>query len=138
MLALGAGLAAGGCDSPASEGMSKDEIVAEYVAAVQSGDRSRLVELHNPRLDDTSEIDSKIGALGNRQWSGVRVEWLPTDFPKAPVARISATGPAGQSISDTIALSTEDDVWYLDLGTRTPRPGDPVPAGTDRPSPAAS
>jgi hypothetical protein len=47
-------------------------------------------------------------------------------------ARISATDTHGTGIADQVELSFIDGSWYVDLGKRTPQPGDPVPASTTR------
>ncbi|GAA2497840.1 hypothetical protein [Winogradskya humida] len=132
-------MTAGGCQSSPTKGMSRDDIVAEYVSALQAGNRERLVELHNPRLDDTSDIDVKIAEAGGVPWSNVRVEWYAEAFPSGPVARITALTPGGRKIDTNIGLSQIDGLWYLALGTRTPHPGDPVPLDTTTSlSPASS
>ncbi|GGN84199.1 hypothetical protein GCM10010112_63310 [Actinoplanes lobatus] len=121
------------CTSSPTEGLSGDEVVAAYVDAIQQGDRSRLLELNNPAFDQVSEIDQKIAAIGDREWINPRTTWLTNPITGAiDVARISATDTHGTKIVDQIAISSIDGSWYVNLGTRTPQPGDPIPASTTR------
>src|SRR4051794_38186553 len=53
---------AAACTSSPADGQSRRDVVAAYVDAIQQGDKSRLVELNNPALDQVGEIDAKIAA----------------------------------------------------------------------------
>ncbi|MEV8504466.1 hypothetical protein AB0368_06490 [Actinoplanes sp. NPDC051475] len=121
------------CTSSPTEGLSREKVVAAYVDAIQQGDKSRLLELNNPALDQVDEIDEKIAAIGDREWIDPQTTWLTNPITGAiDVARISATDTHGTRIADQIALTSIDGSWYVNLGTHTPQPGDPVPASTAR------
>ncbi|MEU4425498.1 hypothetical protein AB0F81_33160 [Actinoplanes sp. NPDC024001] len=124
----------GGCTSSPTDGMTKEEVVDAYVQAIQDGDRVRLVELNDPRLDRHAPIDVRIAAVGDREWSGSRITWVEHPVTgQFDSARITATGPDGEPISDQVHVTLGDDgSWYLSLGERTPQPGDPEPASTVR------
>lgn len=123
-----------GCSSAPTDGMTKEEVVDAYVVAMQDGDRVRLAELNNPRLDRLDEIDTKIAAIGGRDWLGTRIAWLEHPVTgQFDTARITATDRDGRPIADQVSMTTDDDGnWTVNLGERTPRPGDPEPASTNR------
>ncbi|MBG0565816.1 hypothetical protein [Actinoplanes aureus] len=124
------------CSSAPTDGMSKDELVDAYVQAMQDGDRVRLVELNNPRLDRHEEIDTKLAAIGDREWSGTRVTWLENPITgQFDVARIEATDSRGKPVTDQVSISDVDGSWVVNLGERTPRPDDPPTASIDRSHP---
>ncbi|GLW36052.1 hypothetical protein [Actinoplanes regularis] len=121
------------CTSSATEGLSKKEVVAAYVDAVEQGDKSRLLKLNNPAFDQLGEIDEKLAAIGGREWINPQTTWLTNPVTGATdVAQISATDTHGTRIADQVALSFIDGSWYINLGTRTLQPGDPIPASTAR------
>ena len=122
------------CTSSPTEGMSREDVVAAYPDAIQHGDRSRLLELNPPALDQVGEIREKLAAIGHRECINPQITWLASPITGAvDVAQIAATDSSGNGIADQVALTPIDGSWYVSLGTRTPDPGDPPPASTTRP-----
>jgi hypothetical protein len=115
-----------GCDRSPTRGLTKEQVVSKYIDAMQRGDREEIVKLNNPQMDQLQDIDKRLAAIGNRQWRNVKIEWHVAVDPNFPVATITATSDNGSPIKDMVGLATVDGLWYLDLGARTPRPGDVV------------
>jgi hypothetical protein len=106
----------GGCGDSPTEGMTKDQVVAEYMTAVQAGDTKRLKDLSNPEDDPDAAISQKISSIGNRHWIDLQVTIKEGISPTDAGADITATATDGTKIADHLDLLTVDGCWYVSLG----------------------
>lgn len=106
-------------------------MLAEYVAAVQAGDRDGIAELCQPGVDAAANIASVVDRIGGRRWRDVGVSWHRGEFPGVARADIRAKDDAGLPIAETVILSKVDGRWWIGLGSAAARPS---PASTRRPS----
>jgi hypothetical protein len=117
------------CSPDMSDTEAQDKVIADYVAAVQAGDRQRLAELAGPRVDATAEIDAKVRAIGGKQWRSVSISWRRGEFPTTATAEIAAADDGGRPVKDTVMLGKVDDSWFVALGA-APDAEQPAATGT--------
>ncbi len=113
---LGALLLLAGCSSPEPDTEAQERVLRDYIAAVQQGDRARLAELAGPRVDAAADIEAKISAVGGREWRAVQVTWDRGQFAGSARAQITATGPDGRPVRDSVDLTRDADTWRVALG----------------------
>ncbi len=118
------------CSSPVPDADAQDEVVQDYLGAVQAGDRARVAELVSPGVEATAEIDAKVRAIGGRPWTSVSIRWHRGEFPAVASAEITAVDGAGQRIEETVVLGKVEDEWFVSLGEARDLG---TPAGTARP-----
>ncbi|WP_199517096.1 hypothetical protein [Nucisporomicrobium flavum] len=117
-------LLAGGCfgeDRKPVEN-TRDQVLTDYMSAVQAGDAARLREVSNPEFPP-AEIDAaisrKIGAVGARRWVGPEVRWTELVTPEMAKATIIASDDAGHRIVDEVYVVVVDDRWCVSFGPDT-------------------
>ncbi len=120
--------------SPAAvpDEQAQEEVLTEYLTALQAGDEKRIKKLCQPGVDARAEIAGIVKRIGGRQWRDVEVSWQRGDFPSVASAHVIAVGPGGQRIAEAVELAKVDGKWWIALGSARPEPGVP-PAGTARP-----
>ncbi|WP_412735982.1 hypothetical protein [Krasilnikovia sp. MM14-A1259] len=102
--------------------VAKMKALEDYMNAMQKGDRKRLMELSNPRLDARPVIDEKVKSIGNRPWLNVKTTWRETVAATVPSADITATDASGNKIADQVGLDFDGEKWEISMG-------DPQPTG---------
>ena len=118
--------AAAGSGGPAPERV-QEEILADYVAAVQDGDAARIEALCPPGVDAAGDAAAKVRDVGGRRWSDVRISWDRGEFAGLARATVTAVDARGRPVRDTVDLTAVDGEWFLGLGSD---PDAPEPAST--------
>jgi hypothetical protein len=119
LLCLAAAAVLSACGSGVEN--TKEQVVAEYIKAVQAGDSGRLRELSSPEFAPTAiaeAIDQKLASAGRRRWNNVVVTWSEVMTPQDGRADITATDDQGGAIKDRVYVVLIKETWRVALGGR--------------------
>jgi hypothetical protein len=129
------GLLSGGCSGDGGPRVenTRDQVLKEYMSAVQAGDVERLRKLSNPESQPT-EIDAaisrRIAAVGARPWADPTVQWTELVTPEMAKATITASDDMGHRLVDVVYMAVINKRWCVSFGPGT----DEATAGLPRPS----
>jgi hypothetical protein len=127
-------LLAGGCfgDGGTPVEKAREQVLKEYMSAVQAGDVDRLRALSNPEFppaERDAAIARKVGEVGARRWTTPEVRWTEGITPNDAKATVTTFDDEGHSIVDVVYVVVSNHKWCVSFGpdtdegtTAVPRP----------------